>query len=369
MDYKQRFFNFASLLLSLTVTPAYAVLDGVLETANCEVIKGWAWDSAQATKRIKLDIYDVGVTKATLLATVTAQLFRKDLLDAGKGDGQYGFVFVLPTSIRTGATHRFAARFQGTKIELAHSPQTTATACYGKLNDTGIQQCNDPSTEDLACPVTGYLGQDGDYGRDAKARVGQLAKTGAGEVGFDFTKIANDGSKLPASARLGAGAKDWACTLDNVTGLLWEIKTVDRGLRDMTNTYSWYNPNSKTNGGFAGYRNGGACRGNIPCDTYAYANAVNAVKLCGKSGWRLPGQAELHSILNYAPQQTQQAFPKKVSLDTDYFVNTGADHEYWSSTPSSDFSGNAWTMNLVEGSEYFGDQRNNESVMLVHGGQ
>jgi len=362
MTNKQRFFNLASLLLSLTTTPVYATLDGALETANCDVIKGWAWDDDKPATRIKLDIYDVGVTKTTFLATVTAQLFRKDLLAAGKGDGQYSFAYVLPASIRTGTAHRFSVRFQEANTELAHSPQTTAMVCYAMLNDTGIQICNNALTGGLACPATGYAGQDGDYGRDAKARDGQLAKTGAGEAGFDFTKIANDGSKLPASARLGAGVKDWACTLDNVTGLLWEMKTADRGLRDRGNTYSWYEPNNNSNGGFAGYQNGGACRGNIACDTHAYANAVNALKLCGKSGWRVPKRSELTSIMNYG---FTDGYP---AVDRAYFPNTGEDHLFWSSSPTADNSKSAWSVDADDGGHYFSDEANSGSVMLVRSG-
>ena len=40
---------------------------------------------------------------------------------------------------------------------------------------------------------------------------------------------------------------------DNVTGLMWEVKTDDGGLRDKDWTYSWYNPDATTNGGSAGY--------------------------------------------------------------------------------------------------------------------
>lgn len=374
MNNKQRLFNLASLLLSLTATPVYSAFDGALESVDCDVIKGWAWDDTNPDTRAKLDIYDVGATKEIRLATLTAQLFRADLLEAGRGDGKYGFAFALPAGIRTGKAHQFSVRFQGTSTELTRSPQTTAMACYGKLNDTGVQQCNDTSNKDLACPATGYLGQDGDYGRDAKARAGELVKKGAGEAGFDFTKIANDGSKLPASAELGVGAKDWACTLDNVTGLLWEIKTLTGGFRDMANTYSWYNPDNATNGGFAGYQNGGRCGGTIACDTQAYIDAVNTLKLCGKSDWRVPKQGELYSILNYSPLPIQHGLPKKVSIDTDYFPNTGADHSsmdhvYWSSTPAADRRGYAWTANIVEGSNYFDVKRNSWSVLLVRGGQ
>ncbi len=47
-----------------------------------------------------------------------------------------------------------------------------------------------------------------------------------------YTKIANDGSELSADAILGTNPKNWACTKDNKTGLTWEVKTDDDGLRD-----------------------------------------------------------------------------------------------------------------------------------------
>ena len=68
-----------------------------------------------------------------------------------------------------------------------------------------------------------------------------------------YSKISNSGSVLPDTATLGSGANDWACTKDNKTGLIWEVKTDDGGLRDKDWYYSWYKPNGD-NGGDVGYR-------------------------------------------------------------------------------------------------------------------
>ncbi|MGH9802607.1 MAG: hypothetical protein ACRD82_19755, partial [Blastocatellia bacterium] len=89
------------------------------------------------------------------------------------------------------------------------------------LNDSGV------TAVDTGAPN----GQDSQIGRDAAAGASVLTKTGSGSKGFDFTKIANDGSSLPANATLGSAPGAWACTLDNVTGLTWEVKTDDNGLR------------------------------------------------------------------------------------------------------------------------------------------
>lgn len=58
--------------------------------------------------------------------------------------------------------------------------------------------------------------------------------------GTGYTKIANDGSILEDTAKLGTDTKDWACTKDNKTGLIWEVKTVDGGSRDARSIYSGY---------------------------------------------------------------------------------------------------------------------------------
>jgi hypothetical protein len=81
-----------------------------------------------------------------------------------------------------------------------------------------------------AASISGDAGthprQDCRYGRDAAAAAGVLTKTGGGAKGFDYTKIANNGTTLGAGAALGNAPTDWACTKDNITGLTWEVKTL-----------------------------------------------------------------------------------------------------------------------------------------------
>src|SRR5665647_1400887 len=91
----------------------------------------------------------------------------------------------------------------------------------GPLNDTGIQTCGDLTTTSTANCTAAIVGDQGTFPRQ-DARYGLDAKQ-AGQ-GFSFTKIDNNGNDLSDSAVLGSGHSDWACTLDNVTGLMWEVK-------------------------------------------------------------------------------------------------------------------------------------------------
>lgn len=185
-----------------------------------------------------------------------------------------------------------------------------------KINDTGITTCTDGERDNLPCPVRGLPGQDAEYGRDALATAGSLQKVGGGSAGFDFTKLDDNGNPLPTDAIV------WSCVKDNHTGLIWEEKNRS-GLRSGYNTYTWYNPDSSTNGGDPGVQNGGNCTGSS-CDTHGYVQAVNAQGLCGGNNWRMPIREELRSIVDYS-----RLFP---TIDTDYFSQESLHDRYWSAS-------------------------------------
>jgi len=237
----------------------------------------------------------------------------------------------------------------------------TGQAVTRPLNDTGTTFCGDyPSGNNDTCDGSEPLGQDADYGRDAAAAAGVLTKVGGGAASFDFTKISNSGEALPATATLGSGADDWACTRDNVTGLTWEVKTDDGGLRDKDWTYTWYNSNASTNGGANGTASGGTCYQAGRCDTEKFAADVNSAGLCGHSDWRVPNVEELFSVANlnrFSP-----------SIDTSYFPNTPS-RDFWSSSPSAVGSDSAILVNFTW-SSVIGIFRNFLCrVRLVRGGQ
>ena len=94
--------------------------EGFHETANCSVISGWAWDSSQPNTPINVDVYSDNV----LLVTVPADIFRQDLVDAGKGNGIHGFSFTTPDSLKDGQPHSILVRISGSNINLSNSPKT-----------------------------------------------------------------------------------------------------------------------------------------------------------------------------------------------------------------------------------------------------
>jgi len=250
-----------------------------------------------------------------------------------------------------------------------------ATVHAAGLNDTGQTQCYNAANTPVPCSATvgGDAGvkprQDARYGRDAQAAAGALTKVGAGAAGFDYTKIANNGSTLPTSAALGTGVADWACTKDNVTGLIWEVKTTS-GLRNMNHTYTWYSTNSTTNGGNAGALGTDTCGGSLAaapynnqCNTQNYAAAVNAATLCGASDWRVPTRKELLTLMH--------AGATKPSIDTAYFPNSNTTTWWtWTNSTYAVDPASAWFVGFDYGfSNAISKTHDGNVVRLVRGGQ
>lgn len=229
---------------------------------------------------------------------------------------------------------RFSHTLLFTLLFAAAVPAHAATVV--PLNDTGQTLCYDNAGATVSCAT---VADDGHYGRDAANTAGTLTKTGAGTAGFDFSKIANNGTTLAAGAALGTAATDWACTRDNVTGLIWEVKTTS-GLRSNVNSYSWYSTDATTNGGSAGTANGGVCTGSN-CDTQSFVAAVNATSLCGYSDWRMPNLRELQSLLDFSKPGTGTP-----PLDTTYFPDTLSTNNWFWSANSLTTLGYVWVVGI-----------------------
>jgi hypothetical protein len=116
-----------------------------------------------------------------------------------------------------------------------------------------------------------------------------------------YTKISNTGSSLSDDATLGSGSNDWACTKDKATGLIWEVKTSDDGLRDTIKTYTY-------------------------ASTQDFVSAVNNQSLCGSTNWRLPSYVELKTLHHCTSTKIAP-----ICIDSSYFPNMKSSN-YWTST-------------------------------------
>jgi Cellulase (glycosyl hydrolase family 5) len=107
--------------LTVQVLPSY---EGYQDALDCFSTVGWAWDRNNPNGAITVDVYD----GSTFLGSATANLFRQDLLNAGKGNGYHGFTFSLPSSIRNGGSHTVSVKYGGTATLLGTSPKTVTCA-------------------------------------------------------------------------------------------------------------------------------------------------------------------------------------------------------------------------------------------------
>ena len=248
-------------------------------------------------------------------------------------------------------------------------------ACAGLLAVLLLPGCANETQNNLTCPQAGFPNQDAETGCDAQQTAGTLTKVGGGSAGFDFTKLDHGGNPLPASAPA------WDCVRDNVTGLVWEVKTDDNGLRDKDWTYTWYNSDPSTNDGNAGSQGSNTCGGTLPsnqCNTQAYVRAVNALSpaLCGYTDWRMPTFKELRNIVHHS---IDVAYPRTVfyafwsaslnAPDTDgmFCLGGGIPKDIYYSCRKDDPDAGAWCVGFAYCNDFAVSKGNAYAVRLVRG--
>lgn len=252
----------------------------------------------------------------------------------------------------------------------------------GKLNDTGATLCANETSNSVPCGYAdddpyGFPGQDGEYGRSAKDVAGALTpKVGASDAaseGFDFTKLAyTGGTALLSSAVQGTTTTTWGCTKDNVTGLIWDMKvTTASNARKSTNTYTWNDTNSTSNGGNAGTQGAVATQCFLPtvaspgpyyyCDTKQFIRYINSLNICGEStdNWRLPTRLELMSIVDLSKQGTGSAV-----VDPTFFPNI-VPGNYWTADNLAGNPKEARLVNLASGSDGTASKSVKNYIILV----
>jgi hypothetical protein len=206
-----------------------------------------------------------------------------------------------------------------------HSPAWT-------IPDTGQTQCYDDEGNELnPCPEprTYFHGQDATYTINPRS----------------YTKLDEDGYELSDLAT------DWAIVRDNVTGLMWELKSDDGSVHDRDNKYTWYDSNPETNGGDEGTPGDGT-------DTEDFIDTLNAEKFGGFSDWRLPTLKELSSIVNLGNINP--------AINKEYFAHSHSSY-YYTSTSDAETPANVWCIYFGHAQDYIVSKSNAYYVRAVRG--
>lgn len=207
-------------------------------------------------------------------------------------------------------------------------------------NDTGITWGgNYPSGNNADCTSNIAVAQDCSQGRDATHN-----DDSDGHAGFSFTKLDINGNSLPTDAAT------WNCVRDNVTGLVWEIKTDDGGIHDKDNTYRWGGKTALGTGDPTSYYS----------DWDSLVDGSNSEGLCGYRDWRVPTVEELAGLADYGRNNP--------AIDTAFFPNTQASG-FWSASPFSGFSGLAWYVYFSSGRADYSNRWYFKIVRLVRSGE
>ncbi|WP_236074822.1 Lcl C-terminal domain-containing protein [Teredinibacter purpureus] len=244
-----------------------------------------------------------------------------------------------------------------------------------KINDTGITWGGN-YPKDINSDCSGHIDtaelaegklisgdilaqQDCMRGRDTEA-----SRANDGDSGFSYRKIDANGQPLAASA------KTWHCVLDNVSGLLWEVKQPsdnvygNSGLHDADDRFTWYSGASAENGGAIGDWNKrfDQCSGyNVKtpttyCNTDEFLSRVNKEGWCGYTDWRIPSRPELETLPHFG--RTMPA------IDNTYFPNTQNEF-YWSRSPVAGNNTSAWAVSFQFGFTAPLQRSNSRFVRLV----
>ena len=202
-------------------------------------------------------------------------------------------------------------------------------AAFSNWPGTGLTKCYNATAEiDCPAPSQPYYGQDAQYAGSSRS----------------YTV-------------LGGGTM----VQDNVTGLIWEMKTSRNNAvnyndpHDADNLYPWCDTNDATNGG-----NVGDC--STTNNTKSFIKQLNDANFGGYADWRLPTMKELLSLVDY-----KSSGP---TIDPIFATTTQANY-YWSSTTYAAFTIPiyAWAVFFSDGADTGAHKSNTNFVRAVRGGQ
>ena len=283
---------------------------------------------------------DYTVDMASLNVTLSAETLTSDITFSAKDDGfNEGGESVIYTMTEVG----------NATIDSAKNTLAFYIPGQKNFNDTGYVTYYDGTAFDSTTPPASHPNQDADYGLDKTNGT----EHSDGEYGFRYTKIDAHGNPMDPSAT------SWRCVKDEHTGLYIEAKQAPTALpnqsdidtwvenhkndpdaypypygaessmwRSSSYTYTWYDADGTTNGGYAGAPNdalysegpiSSECAypndnsGTRNCNTSSYISSLNSYAICGITDWRLPSPVEARSFINFnvgtSPSGSVNFFP------------------------------------------------------------
>ncbi|MGA0556323.1 putative Ig domain-containing protein [Larkinella sp. VNQ87] len=94
--------------------------EGYLDVVNCSSIQGWIWNRDKPNTHITVEFLDGN----TVVGSTDANIFRQDLKNANKGNGEHGYSFQVPNSLKDGKAHSISGRVPNSTFVLKWSPKT-----------------------------------------------------------------------------------------------------------------------------------------------------------------------------------------------------------------------------------------------------
>ncbi|WP_185716121.1 hypothetical protein [Larkinella knui] len=107
--------------------------EGYFDGADCNNLWGWVYDRNNPNAPVTVEV----IANNQVISSFTAAEYRPDLQNAGKGNGQHGFNFAPPASMKNGQSQSISLRVQGSGYTLVNGPKTIQCAGSGSSGGTG----------------------------------------------------------------------------------------------------------------------------------------------------------------------------------------------------------------------------------------
>ncbi|GAB3890421.1 hypothetical protein GCM10028803_01200 [Larkinella knui] len=122
--------------------------EGYLDKVECASIRGWVWDRNKPNESFMVEFFADGQS----IGTTRADIFRQDIKDAGKGNGNHVYNFITPATVKTGQTVQISAKVQGSTYVLKQAPKPLNCAPNSRL---GASVDNEPDLRVTPNPTDG----------------------------------------------------------------------------------------------------------------------------------------------------------------------------------------------------------------------